>query len=189
MKLLFSLALGLFFGFSTLFGANYSVDTAHSSVEFKVRHMMVSNTRGEFEKFSGSYTYDPVKRHLSSLKGVVDVASVNTKEAKRDKHLRTADFFDVTRYPHLKLALVEHKGDRAVFDLTIKATTKRVVFRVEDLSVETKDPWGYFRTGFVLFGKINRKDFGITFSKLLETGGVVVGDTVKITIEIEGIKG
>ncbi len=189
MKLLSVMALSAVLGLASLFGAQYNVDPAHSSVSFKVRHMVVSNTKGLFEKFSGSYSYDATARQLHALSGTVDVASVNTRDVKRDKHLRSADFFEVETYPKMTLTLVKHTGDKAVCDLTIKATTKRVTFDVEDLSTEIKDPWGYYRTGFVLKGEIDRKEFGIDFHKVMDTGGVVVGDTVKIAIEIEGIKG
>jgi polyisoprenoid-binding protein YceI len=176
-------------GIATLFAANYKVDTAHSSIGFKVRHMVVSNTKGVFEKFSGSYSYDPAAKQLNALEGTVEVASVDTRDVKRDKHLRSADFFDVATYPTMTMKLIKHSGDEATFDLTIKATTKRVTFEVEDLSGEIKDPWGNYRTGMVIEGKIDRKDFGIDFHKVMDTGGFVVGDTVKISIELEGIKG
>lgn len=188
MKLIKTLILSSIVNFSALFAAQFKVDIAHSHVGFKVRHMMVSNTKGEFQKFSGHYNYDASTKKISFLKGVVEVDSVNTREKKRDDHLKEPEFFDVKKYPQMRLKLVKHEGDKIILDLTIKKTTKRVTFRVEDLSIESKDPWGYIRTGFVIYGKINRKDYGISFNKALDTGGIVVGNEVKISIEIEGIK-
>ena len=188
MKLLNALILSSAVSFSALFAAEYKVDLAHSYVGFKVRHMMVSNTKGEFQKFSGHYDYDASTKKISSLSGVVEVDSVNTREKKRDDHPKKPEFFDAQRYPKMLLKLVKHEGSQLTLDLTIKETTKRVTFEVEDLSVDREDPWGYTRTGFVMHGKIDRKDYGISFNKALDNGGIVVGNEVKITIEIEGIK-
>jgi len=188
MKAIHSLILGTVLSLGSLYAASYKVDTVHSTIEFKVRHMMVSNTKGVFEKFSGHYNYDAKTKQISSLVGTVDINSVNTREAKRDAHLKKDDFFDLAKYPTMSLKLVKHQGDKVILDLTIKETTKRVTFNVDDLSSESKDPWGNYRTGFVITGKINRKDYGLSFNKVLDTGGIAVGNEVKITMELAGIK-
>ena len=184
MKVLNALILSSMVSFSALIAAQYKVDVTHSHIGFKVRHMMVSNTKGEFQKFSGHYNYDAATKKISFLKGVVEVDSVNTREKKRDDHLKKAEFFDVEKYPQMRLKLVKHEGDKVILDLTIKKTTKRVTFEVEELSIESKDPWGYTRTGFSLSSTINRKDFNVGSN----TAAMMVGEDVKITLEVEGIK-
>ena len=185
MKLLSTLTLATFVGFSTLFSANYKVDNIHSSIGFKVRHMMVSKTKGEFTSFNGSYSYDAKKHQLSSLEGSVSIASVNTRSAKRDAHLKTEEFFDAKRYPKMRLSMVKHSGDTVTLDLTIKGITKRLNFDIEDLSDEAKDSWGNVRTGFSISGKINRNDFKVG----KDTGSMMIGADIKVSLEIEGIKG
>jgi len=188
MKILFTFALSLLMTLSSLFAAQFKVDVTHSHIGFKVRHMMVSNTKGEFQNFEGSYNYDADNKKLLFFKGTVEINSINTRDDKRDTHLKKPDFFDIEKYPTMRLKMVKHEGEKITFDLTIKKTTKRITFKIEDLSNEHKDPWGYIRTGFVITGKINRRDYGLNFQKVLDTGGIMVGNDVKITIEIEGIK-
>jgi len=118
----------------------------------------------------------------------VQIASLFTDDKKRDDHLRSADFFDAEKYPIMSLKLIKHNGDKALVKLTIKNITKQIEFEVDYLSGESKDPWGAVKTGFELHGKISRKTYNILFHKLLETGGVAVGDEVKINLELEGIK-
>ena len=175
-------------GFSSLLGADFTVDKAHTNLGFKVRHMMISNTQGNFEEFSGTFSYDPKSRRLEALDGEVKVASVNTDEAERDAHLRGPDFFDVAKYPTMTMKFVEQNGDKVTLALTMKDVTKNVVLEMADASDIIKDPWGNKRAGFALEGKINRKDFHVNFSQLMETGGLAVGEEVKLQLEIEGIQ-
>jgi len=168
-----------------LMGGDYSLDQSHSKVAFKVRHMMVSNTWGSFNDFSGKFSYDEKSNQLTALEGKVNVASINTEHEKRDKHLRAADFFDVAQFPTMTLKMVKLQGDTLIADLTIKGVTKRVEFDYESGGT-IKDPWGNHKAAFSLEGSINRKEFGLTWNKVLEAGGVAVGEKVKLYIDIEG---
>ncbi len=188
MKMIPAFTLSSFVAFASLFGADYTVDKSHTNLAFKVRHMMVSNTKGTMDDFNGTFSYDPATKKLSALDGTVKVASVNTDDAKRDDHLRSADFFDVAKYPTMHMTLVKQQGDKVTVALTMKDVTKNVVLEMDDASGAVKDPWGNTRSGFSLDGTINRQDFNIKFSKMMETGGVMVGDEVKLQLEIEGIQ-
>ena len=188
MRLIENIALSAVVGLSLLNASSYNVDVSHSDVGFKVKHMMISNVKGSFEKFSGSFVIDEKTKQFSDINGMVDVTSINTKDVKRDKHLKSEDFFDVDKYPQMHLKLLKHDGDSATFELTIKDVTKVVSLNVEEISNTVQDPWGNTRIGFELSGKINRKDFNINFNKLLETGSLIVGDTVKFDIALEGIQ-
>jgi len=187
MRKLSLVALAALITVGTLFGASYKVDAGHSSIDFKVRHMMVSYTKGTFDEFNGNFEYNPQTKHLSKLFGNVNTSSVNTKDDKRDEHLRSADFFNVKKYPKMQLELIKHSGDSAIFNLTIKGITKKVEFKVAELSALVKDPWGYKKSGFTLSATINRKDFNLNFNKVLDNGGLAVGDDVKMLLELEGI--
>lgn len=169
---------------SALFAAPYTLDVSHSQVGFKVKHMMVSTVSGNFSGFSGSY--DLEKGVLKSLSGTIKATSINTGIVKRDDHLRSADFFDVAKYPEITFNLLSHKGKKVTGNLTMHGVTKKVTLDMDMGGVVT-DPMGNQRSGFVLTGTINRKDFGLTWHKGMEAGGVVVGDEVKLVIEIEGI--
>lgn len=188
MKVVYLLVATALLGVSLLTAADYEVDALHSTIGFKVRHMMVASVRGTFKEYKGSYSYDPKTHIIQSLQGVVKVASIFTDDKKRDEHLLSKDFFDVQKYPTMSLELIRHIGDRVILNLTIKGITKQIEFDVVSLSNESKDPWGAIKTGFELNGKINRSDYNILFNKVLETGGVAVGDEVKILLELEGIK-
>jgi len=167
----------------------WSIDASHSEVGFTVRHLMVSKVRGNFESFEGSITIgdDPVQ---SSVTAEVDLASINTRDAGRDEHLRGSDFFDVATSPKLTFTStsVAPKGsDYAVTgDLTIKGVTKSVVLNLEFNGVSA-DPWGGTRSGFTATTTISRKDFGIDFNIPLDGGGVVVGDEIKVVLEVEAV--
>jgi polyisoprenoid-binding protein YceI len=188
MKFTNTLALTALLGFSSLYASPYTVDAAHTNIGFKVRHMMVASVRGTFKDFKGHYDYNSQTKQINSLEGTVKIASINTYDKKRDDHLRSADFFDAKKFPDMILKIIKHTGNKALVELTIKGVTKQIEFDVEDLSSEAKDPWGNLKTGFTLMAKISRKAYNITFNKVLETGGVVVGDEVKITLDIEGNK-
>ena len=150
--------------------------------------MMISNVKGNFEKFSGTFSLNEKTKHFSSIVGTVDVFSLNTKEAKRDGHLKNGDFFDVEKYPQMHLQLIKQDGARGTFNLTIKDITEIVTLDIEEISATVKDPWGNTRLAFELHGKINRKDFNMNFNEVLETGGLLVGDMVKFDILLEGIQ-
>jgi polyisoprenoid-binding protein YceI len=176
---------------SGVFAAEYGLDGSHSSIGFSVKHLMVSNVKGKFKTFDGNFTYDEKTNKLTRLEGIVDTATVDTDIQKRDDHLRSADFFDSAKHPKMNFVmtkLVASKGGKAKVtgNLTIKNITKVVVLDAE-ISKAVQDPWGGTRVGMALNGKINRKDFGLNWNKALEAGGFVVGDEVKINVEIEGI--
>ncbi len=171
----------------SLFAGTYNVDVDHSDVAFKVKHMMISNVKGQFDKYSGSFEYDEKTKTLKSLNGIVEINSINTQNAKRDEHLKSADFFDAAKYPTMNLKVTKVDGDTAYTQLTMHGVTKEVKMELELSGQVIKDPWGNTRTGLSLSGKINRKDFGLNWNQLMEAGGVMVGDDVKISIELEGI--
>ena len=170
--------------------ALWEIDSAHTSAQFAVRHLMVSTVRGSFSKVSGTLEYDG--KDLATLKAdvTIDVASVNTGIEKRDEHLRSADFFDVAKFPTMtfKSKKAEKAGEgkfKLTGDLTIHGVTKEVTLEVEGPAPVVKDPWGNTKTGATATVKINRTDFGLKWNAVLEAGGVAVGEEVSITIDIE----
>jgi len=170
--------------------APWEFDAAHTGVHFKVRHLMVSHVRGDFEKFSGKIVYDESDVTKSTADITIESASINTRVAKRDEHLRSPDFLDAAKYPAItfKSKKVEKAGDgrlKMTGDLTIKGVTKEAVLDVEGPTPAIKDMQGNTRVGGSATTKINRKDFGLTWQKVLEAGGVAVGDEVEITIDLE----
>lgn len=171
---------------------SYTIDGAHSKAQFSVRHMMVSNVRGEFTKMKGTIDYDEKNPAAIRIEATIDAASINTGEPKRDEHLKSPDFFDVAKYPAItfrsRSARKTAGGLAVTGDLTIHGVTKEVVLQVEGPSPEVRDPWGNLRRGATAATKINRKDFGLTWNAALETGGVVVGEEVAITIDVEAMR-
>ncbi|UCE72306.1 MAG: polyisoprenoid-binding protein [Nitrospiraceae bacterium] len=170
--------------------AVYELDPAHTAVGFSIEHMVISNVKGVFGSYEGSFELDETNK-MTSAKAVIDVKSIDTKIEKRDNHLRSPDFFDVAKYPSMtfKATSVKHKSGQAFTltgDLTIRGITKSVVLEGE-IRGPIKDPWGMTRAGIIVEGMIKRRDFGLTWNKLLETGGLVVGETVTIQVEGEGI--
>ena len=172
--------------------ATYVIDSAHSSAQFSVRHMMVSNTKGEFSKVGGTIVYDPKNPAASKVEAVIDATTVNTREPKRDADLKGSEFFDVAKYPELtfKSKQVSVSGDKLLVkgDLTIRNVTKEVVLTVEGPTPEVKDQRGRMKIGASATTKINRREFGLLYNQLLETGGVVVADEVSITLDIEAAR-
>ena len=171
----------------------YTNEPAHSSAHFKVRHLMIANVRGEFTKVRGTVQYDPANPAASSISAEIDVESLSTREPDRDKHLKSADFFDAANFPAIKFQSrkVEPEGSEALTvrgDLTIRGTTREVVLHVTGPTPEIKDPWGYARRGAEAVTTISRKEFGVAFNQMLETGGVMIGDEVEISLEIELVK-
>jgi len=186
MKNLKVILTGLFLG-TSLFAGTYNVDKSHSSVGFKVKHMMVTNVNGTFDDFSGSFEYDEETKTLKGLEGTILTSSINTANTKRDGHLKAPDMFDAVKYPQITFKVTNIKEDKVMGDLTIKGITKKVTLDLELAGTTIKDPWGNTRTGLSLNGKINRYDFDIKWNKVLEAGGIAVGETVKLNIELEGI--
>jgi len=172
-----------------LHAAPWEFDPAHTGVHFKVRHLMISSVRGEFGKVSGKIVYDEGDVSKSAADIVIDAASINTRVAKRDEHLRSPEFLDVAKYPQITFLSkrVEKAGDgrlRMIGDLTIRGVTKEVVLTIEGPTPAIKDPSGNYRVGGQATAKIHRKDFGLVWNKVVEAG-VVVGDEVEITIDVE----
>jgi len=183
----FAVVSGLFFSLSALFATPYALDKSHSSVAFKVKHMMISNVAGSFKDFDAVIEFDDKTKQLTKLEGTVIVDSIDTDIEKRDAHLKSDDFFAAAKYPKMTFVMTKVAGEKITGNLTIRGTTKTVTFDLDFGGVAT-DPWGNERMGFEISGKINRKDFGLLWNKALETGGVLVGDDVKITIAVEAIK-
>lgn len=168
------------------------LDPVHSEILFKVKHMMIANVRGEFRKFNAEASSNGIDLVGSSVKADIDVSSIFTNANDRDTHLKSADFFDVENHKELTFTGTSYtKGDDDKYllkgNLTIKGVTKEVVFDVEFGGIN-KDPWGNEKAGFSLNGKINRKDFGLSWNAALEAGGVLVGEEVKISAEVQLVK-
>ncbi len=175
-----------------LVAQSYTIDGSHSKAHFTVRHMMVSNVRGEFSKMTGKVDYDEKNPEAIRIEATIDVNSINTGEPKRDAHLKSPDFFDVAKFASItfrsKSARKTANGLAVTGNLTIHGVTKEVVLQVEGPTPEVRDPWGNLRRGATATTKINRKDYGLTWNAALETGGVVVGEEVSITIDVEAIR-
>ena len=173
--------------------ATYTIDPAHSSAHFKVRHLMIANVRGEFSKVSGTVKFDPSNLAASSITAEVDVNSLNTREPDRDTHLKSADFFDTEHHPTMKFQSrkIEAAGPDAykvTGDLTIRGVTREVVLHVSGPTPEMKDPWGQTRRGAEAVTKIDRKDYGVSYNAVLEAGGFLIGDEIEISLEVELVR-
>jgi polyisoprenoid-binding protein YceI len=173
--------------------AIYDIDPAHSGAHFSVRHMMISNVKGEFSKLSGTVTFDLENPTASQVEATIDATSLHTRDEQRDGHLKSPDFFDVAKFPEIRFVsrsvVSQGVGEFLVKgDLTIHGVTQGVTLRVEGPTAEMKDPWGNLRAGASAATKINRKDFGLNFNVPLESGGVLVGEEVSITLEVELIR-
>jgi polyisoprenoid-binding protein YceI len=171
----------------------WNLDPAHSVAEFKVKHMMISNVKGQFTGLSGVLTLDGGDITRSKIEASIDAASINTREAQRDAHLKSPDFFDVEKFPTLSFRSTQVRrngeGELAVEgELTIHGVTRTVEFAVEGPTAPAKDPWGNTRVGLSAITRINRKDYGLTWNAALETGGILVGDEVTITLDIQFVK-
>jgi len=173
--------------------ATWKIDPDHSSIGFKIKHLMVSNVKGSFEKYNGTVDLNETDITKSKVDVSIETASINTNVELRDGHLKSADFFDVVKYPAMtfkskKVAKAGKDKLKVTGDLTLHGITKEVVLNVDGPSKEIKDLYGNIRKGAAATATINRKDFGLNWNKALEAGGVVVGDDVSISIEIEMIK-
>jgi len=173
--------------------STWDFDPAHSHASFTVRHMIISNVRGDFGKLSGKLTLDEKDVTKSSVEASIDVTTIDTREPKRDEHLRSPDFFDAAKFPTLtfKSTKVEKAGKGALKvtgDLTMRGVTKQVVLKVTGPTAEVKDPYGNLRRGVAATTKLNRMDYGVAFSAVLEGGGAVVGNEVSVELEVELVK-
>jgi polyisoprenoid-binding protein YceI len=172
----------------------WSIDPAHSAAEFKVKHMMISNVKGKFTGLSGVLGLNEADLTKSSIEASIPISTITTSDDQRDGHLKSADFFDVEKFPTMtfkssKVTPASGGEFTVTGDLTLHGVSKAVTFAVEGLSQPAKDPWGNLRVGLSATTKINRKDFGLTWNSALETGGVLVGEDISITLDVEFIKG
>jgi polyisoprenoid-binding protein YceI len=174
--------------------STWKADAAHSVAEFKVKHMMISNVKGRFTGVSGTLYLDENNVENSRVETSIDAGSISTGDAQRDGHLKSADFFDAEQYPKLEFrstrVVPDGNGElKATGELTIHGLTREVTFAVEGPTAPAKDPWGNTRVALSATTKINRKDFGLTWNAALETGGILVGEEVTITLDVQFIKG
>jgi polyisoprenoid-binding protein YceI len=171
----------------------WNIDPVHSSAQFKVKHMMISHVKGEFSAIKGSVALDSTDITKSHVDASIDATTINTREEQRDGHLKSADFFDVAQFPTItfKSTQVSKSGADTLAvagDLTIHGVTRNVVLEVEGPSAPVKDPYGNMRIGLSATTRINRKDFGLTWNGVLESGGLLVGEEVAITLDLEFLK-
>ncbi|RKH67279.1 YceI family protein [Corallococcus aberystwythensis] len=178
---------------SFAFASAWEIDSSHSSAQFAVKHMMVSNVRGAFSNVKGNVNLDDKDITKSTIEATIDAKTINTNEPKRDEHLKSADFFEVEKFPTItfkstKVAKAGKDKLNVTGDLTMHGVTKPVVLAVEGPTAETKDAWGNVRRGATATTKIKRSDFGLVWNKALEAGGVAVGDDITITLDLETTK-
>jgi polyisoprenoid-binding protein YceI len=171
----------------------WNIDPVHSVAEFKVKHMMISNVKGQFTRVKGTLTTNEADLTQAHVEAEVEAASINTRDEQRDTHLKSADFFDVEKFPSLsfkstRITRVTDGELKVAGDLTIHGVTRNVSFDVEGPTPPGKDPWGNTRRGLSATTKINRSDFGLTWNAALETGGILVGDEITITLDVQFIK-
>lgn len=183
----------LLLGLATpLQAAVYTADTSHSTVGFSVRHLMITNVRGEFTDFTATVNWDPANLDAFSVEAVIKAASINTQNQRRDDHLRNPDFFDVEKFPELrfvsKKVARDGAGLKVTGDLTMHGVTREVVLSVEGPTPPITDPWGNERIGVSATTKINRTDYGLTWNRALEAGGVTVGEEVTINLDLSLVK-
>lgn len=191
LRLLLALSLTLLPALAM--AATWQIDPSHANIEFKVKHLMVAYVKGVFAKVEGTIEADEADLSKAKVSVTIDTASINTNNAKRDEHLRSPDFFDVANFPAMTFVskrIVAGAGtvSQVIGDLTIRGVTREVTLEVAELTPAIKDPWGNQRRGATASTMINRKDFGLTWNKVLEAGGVAVGDEVKISLDLELIK-
>jgi polyisoprenoid-binding protein YceI len=170
----------------------WAIDPIHSEIQFKVKHLMISNVTGQFNKFKGTVETTGDDFTTAKAQFTADIDSISTNSEQRDAHLQNSDFFDAQNHPQLvfesdKLEMISEDNYKLHGRLTMRGTTKNIVLDAEFGGI-TQDPWGNTRTGFSISGKINRKDFGVSFGMVSETGGVLLGDEVKISASIQFVK-
>jgi polyisoprenoid-binding protein YceI len=173
--------------------STWNIDPVHSVAEFKVKHMMISNVKGHFTGVNGVLSLHETDATFSGVEAAIEVATINTRDEGRNAHLKSADFFNADQFPTMSLkstSIVRNAdGDLVVAgDLTIRGVTRKVEFAVEGPTPAAKDPWGNTRIGLSATTKINRKDFGLTWNAALETGGLLVGEEITITLDLQFVK-
>jgi len=190
-KQLFTLLLALFIAAPAAFATTYQLDPNHTEINFTVPHLMVFKVRGNFNDFSGTIQVDSTNKTLTATAATIKTASVDTRNQKRDEDLRSDHFFEVAKYPEITFVSKKISGSGSditmVGDLTIKGVTREVTLKGRFLGTNI-DPWGNHRAGFEATGNINRQDFGLTWNKTLETGGVLIGDDVEIGLIVEAVR-
>ncbi|MCC6219882.1 MAG: polyisoprenoid-binding protein [Deltaproteobacteria bacterium] len=175
-----------------VFAADYDIDAEHTHIMFQIKHMGISNVKGSFDRFQGTFSFDPENIKAAKASANISTESINTGVKKRDDHLRSDEFFGAAKHPSItfvskEISEIDGNSFKVSGDLSIAGITKQITLDAEFGGI-AKDPWGNERAAFSASTKINRHDFGITWNKVLETGGLVVGDDVKISIEVEGIR-
>ncbi len=189
-RLLPLLMLGLVTLALPALAAEYEIDKAHSAVSFKIKHLTISSVKGTFDDFGGTFTFDPANPASASVEAVIQAASISTGDTKRDDHLRAPDFFDVAKYPTITfkstgLTMSSANEGTLKGDLTMHGVTKPVTLAVV-FNGAIKDPWGNDKIGFSATGKLDRTEFGLSYGKVLEGGGLMIGNDVEFALEIEG---
>lgn len=191
MKFITKITSALLLTFGLANASEYVIDESHTNVGFSVKHMMITNVKGDFKTYDANIDFDKDKKVFNVLKASIDTASINTSNEKRDDHLRSEDFFASEKFPKMTFEMKSYKSDgdegEMKGDLTIRGITKPVTLKVEDIAT-IKDFKGLNRVGFSLEGKINRLDYDLKWNKALEFGGVAVGDEVKIIIDVEAVE-
>jgi polyisoprenoid-binding protein YceI len=171
----------------------WNIDPVHSTAQFKVKHLMISNVKGEFTAVTGKVEFNSADITKSRVEASIDAKTINTREAQRDAHLRSAEFFDVDKFPVLtfKSTRISKKGAEELEvegDLSIHGATRTVIFEVEGPGAPVKDPWGGTRIGISATTRINRKDFGMTWNAVLDAGGIAISEEVTITLDVQFVK-
>ena len=194
--MLMKAALGVVFMFASAvaMGEQYKLDVAHSNIGFKVRHLGISNVRGSFQKFEGTGKFDPKTNKISGIKVKISADSIDTNEPDRDKHLRSDDFFSVAKHPFITFVgtKVEYSGknpSKIIGDFTLRGVKKTLTLEVEEWGGVAEDAWGNKKLAFEASGKIDRREYGLTWNKgLKKVGGLTVGNDVKLILEVQGMK-
>lgn len=190
-RFVFGAALGAFLSLPVWAATTtYKIDPRHSSAQFAVTHLMISSVRGEFHSVNGTVVFDNANISNSSVNVTIDATTVDTREPDRDKHLKSADFFDVSSFPTItfvstKVEAVDPGKLKVTGNLTIRGVSKQVILDVSAPKAAIKDPWGLERAAVAASTKLNRQDFGVAWNKTLDSGGVVVGDDVSVTLDVE----
>lgn len=187
MNFLGKLILSMFLGFSLANATPFMLDKSHSEVGFSVKHLMISNVKGDFTEYDGEIDFDLDSKTFNKLNAVIKTSSIDTGIVDRDKHLRSEDFFFAEKFPNIIFNMKSYKDGKIIGDLTMRGVTKEVTLEVEELAT-VKDFKGNNRVGFSLSGKVNRIDYGLKWNKALEFGGVAVSEEVKLQIEIEAVE-
>ena len=192
-KIIVAATLAVFAMTTAAFATSWEIDTAHSSANFAIQHMAISKVKGSFDKVSGKIEFHESGSNPFSLEIKIDPASVDTGVTKRDDHLRSADFFDVKQYQSInftskKVVPTENGKYQVQGTLTMHGVSKDITIDLEGLGVEVKDPWGNVRKGAQITTDINRKDFGIVYNSVLESGNLLIGETADVNVDLEFIK-